>query len=87
VQDEAAGKSLNHEVWYALFAPTGTPPEALKRLRDAAAGVLAQPDLSERLRQLGYEVSPSSPEAMTERIRSDLAKWKLVVERAKVVLE
>jgi tripartite-type tricarboxylate transporter receptor subunit TctC len=87
LQDEAAGKSLTHEVWYALFAPTGTPPEALKRLREASAAVLAQPDLAERLRLLGYEVSPSSPEAMTERVKSDLAKWKLVVERAKVVLE
>lgn len=87
VQDAAGAAGLNHDVWYALFAPAGTPAEALRRLREAAATVLAQADLAERLRQLGYELAPSSPEALTERVKADLAKWKQVVERAHVVLE
>jgi tripartite-type tricarboxylate transporter receptor subunit TctC len=84
---ESGVQGVDHDVWYGLFAPTGTPPEVLKRLREATAAVLAQPDLAERLRLLGYELTPSTPEALGERLRTDLAKWKLVVERAHIVLE
>ena len=84
---ELGVQGVNHDVWYGLFAPAGTPPDVLKKLRDATAAVLAQPDLVERLRQAGYEVIPSSPEVLGERVRSDLQKWKQVVDRAKITLE
>ncbi|MCJ0762169.1 tripartite tricarboxylate transporter substrate binding protein [Variovorax terrae] len=80
-------RGVDHDVWYGLFAPAGTPPEVLKRLREATAAVLAQPELAERLRQLGYDLTPSTPEALSERVKTDLAKWKQVVERAKITLE
>jgi tripartite-type tricarboxylate transporter receptor subunit TctC len=84
---ELGVQGVNHDVWYGLFAPAGTPPDVLKKLRDATATVLAQPDLAERLRQAGYEVIPSSPEVLGERVKSDLQKWKLVVDRAKITVE
>jgi tripartite-type tricarboxylate transporter receptor subunit TctC len=86
VQEQGV-KDVNHDVWYGLFAPAGTPPDVLARLRDASAKVLAQPDLAKNLRELGYEVTPSTPEALGERVKADLAKWKQVVERAKITLD
>jgi tripartite-type tricarboxylate transporter receptor subunit TctC len=84
---EVGVKDVNHDVWYGLFAPAGTPPEVLKKLREATARVLAEPDLAKNLRDAGYEVVPSTPEALAERVKADLAKWKLVVERAQVTLD
>lgn len=84
---ELGVQGVNHDVWYGVFAPAGTPPDVLKKLRDATATVLAQPDLIERLRVAGYEVIPSSPEVLGDRVKSDLQKWKQVVERAKITLE
>ncbi|WP_288254777.1 tripartite tricarboxylate transporter substrate binding protein [uncultured Hydrogenophaga sp.] len=81
------GVGATHDLWYGLFATAGTPPEVLQRLREATATALAQADLVERLRQLGYEVTPSTPEALSERVKADLVKWKQVVERAKITLE
>jgi tripartite-type tricarboxylate transporter receptor subunit TctC len=81
------GVGATHDLWYGLFAPAGTPPDVLKRLREATASVLAQQDLVERLRQIGYEVTPSTPEVLADRVKSDLVKWKQVVERAKITLE
>jgi len=81
------GVDATHDLWYGLFAPAGTPPDVLRRLREATATVLAQPDLVERLRQLGYEVTPSTPQALSDRVKADLVKWKQVVERAKITLE
>jgi tripartite-type tricarboxylate transporter receptor subunit TctC len=80
-------QGVNHDVWYGLFAPRGTAPEVLKKLHEATAAALAQPDLVEKLRLAGYEVTPSSPEALGDRVKGDLAKWKQVVERAKITLE
>jgi tripartite-type tricarboxylate transporter receptor subunit TctC len=86
VQEQGV-KDVNHDVWYGLFAPAGTSPEVLKKLQVATARVLAEPDLQKNLRELGYEVTPSSPEALGERVKSDLAKWKVVVDRARITLD
>ena len=80
-------QGVNHDVWYGLFAPKGMAPEVLKKLHEATAAALAQPDLVEKLRLAGYEVTPSSPEALGDRVKGDLAKWKQVVDRAKITLE
>jgi tripartite-type tricarboxylate transporter receptor subunit TctC len=80
-------QGIDHDVWYGLFAPAGTPPEILRQLREATAAVLRQPELTERLRQAGYEVTPSTPEALSERLKTDLVKWKKVVDRANIALE
>lgn len=84
---ESGVQGVDHMLWYGLFAPVGTPPETLKRIREATATVLAQPDLADRLRMLGYEVTASTPEALTARVKADLTKWKQVVDRAQIVLE
>jgi len=86
VQEQGVN-GVNHDVWYGLLAPAGTPPEVLKKLQAATTKVLAEPDLVKNLRELGYEVTPSTPEQLGERVKSDLAKWKQVVERAKVTLD
>ena len=86
VQEQGV-KDVNHDVWYGLFAPAGTSPEVLKKLQVATAKVLAEPDLQKNLRELGYEVTPSTPEALGVRVKSDLAKWKVVVDRAKITLD
>jgi tripartite-type tricarboxylate transporter receptor subunit TctC len=84
---ELGVQGVNHDVWYGLFAPAGTPPEVLKKLHEASAMVLAQPDLVQNLRTAGYEVIPSTPQALGDRVKSDLAKWKQVVDRARITLE
>ncbi len=85
--EEQGVKGVNHDVWYGLFAPAGTPPEVLKKLGEATATVLAQPDLAASLRETGYEVTPSTPQALESRLKADLAKWKQVVERAHITLD
>lgn len=86
VQEQGV-KDVNHDVWYGLFAPAGTPPEVLKKLQAATAKVLAEPDLVKNLRDLGYEVTPGSPEQLEARVKTDLAKWKVVVDRANITLD
>ncbi|WP_291862862.1 tripartite tricarboxylate transporter substrate binding protein [Bradyrhizobium sp.] len=68
--------------WNALFAPAGTPPEITTALNQALQEVLAEPDVKKRLLELGIEAKASTPEEISARLRSDIDKWREVIEKA-----
>jgi tripartite-type tricarboxylate transporter receptor subunit TctC len=68
--------------WNALFAPAGTPPEIIKTLNDALRDILADPDVRKRLLELGIEARASTPQEISDRLRSDIDKWGKVIEKA-----
>lgn len=74
----------NYDVvsWNALFAPAGTPPEIVKTLNRALREILAEPDVKKRLLELGIEARASTPEEIAARLRSDIDKWRKVIEKA-----
>jgi tripartite-type tricarboxylate transporter receptor subunit TctC len=76
----------NYDVvsWNALFAPARTPPEIVKTLNSALRDILADADLKKRLIALGIEAKASSPEEISARLKSDIDKWRKVIERAKI---
>jgi len=68
--------------WNALFAPAGTPPEIVKTLNAALQDILADADVKKRLLELGIEAKAGSPEALADRLKSDIDKWQKVIEKA-----
>jgi tripartite-type tricarboxylate transporter receptor subunit TctC len=68
--------------WNALFAPAGTPPEIVKTLNQALTEVLAEPDVKGRLLELGIEARASTPEEISGRLKSDIDRWRKVIESA-----
>jgi tripartite-type tricarboxylate transporter receptor subunit TctC len=68
--------------WNALFAREGTPQEAIDVLGKGLREALAQPDIRARLLELGIEASASTPAELSERLKSDIARWSAVIERA-----
>ena len=74
----------NYDVvsWNALFAPLGTPPEIVKTLNQALREVLADAEVKSRLLDLGIEAKASSPEEISGRLKSDIDKWRKVIETA-----
>jgi tripartite-type tricarboxylate transporter receptor subunit TctC len=67
--------------WFGLVAPAGTPPEIVGRLNAAFVKALSDPAAIEKIRVLGAEPAPSSPEAFAKFIRSESAKWgKLIAD-------
>jgi tripartite-type tricarboxylate transporter receptor subunit TctC len=76
----------NYDVvsWNALFAPQRTPPEIVDRLNGALRDILADAELKKRLLTLGIEARASTPEEISTRLRSDIDKWRQVIEKAKI---
>jgi len=74
----------NYDVvsWNALFAPAGTPPEIVNILNRALQEILAEADVKKRLLELGIEARASTPEEISARLKSDIDKWRAVIEKA-----
>jgi tripartite-type tricarboxylate transporter receptor subunit TctC len=68
--------------WNALFAPAGTPTEAIAKLNAALHEILAEPDVKRQLLELGIQAKASSPEEIAARLRADIEKWRAVIEKA-----
>ncbi len=67
--------------WFGLVAPAGTSPEIVNTLNAAFVKALSDPAAIEKIRVLGAEPAPSTPEAFAKFIQSESAKWgKLIAE-------
>ena len=68
--------------WNALFAPAATPPEIIKTLNGALQDILSDADVKKRLLELGIEAKASTPQEISARLKSDIDKWRQVIEKA-----
>jgi tripartite-type tricarboxylate transporter receptor subunit TctC len=68
--------------WYGMMAPAGTPKEIVNLLQREVAKALKQPDIVERLSQLGLDGVGSTPEEHAAQIKSDLVRWAKIVKAA-----
>jgi tripartite-type tricarboxylate transporter receptor subunit TctC len=70
--------------WNGVAAPAKTPRPVIERLNREVNAALADPEVRKRLSALGVEVRPGTPEALRELLVSEIAKWRAVIERAKI---
>jgi tripartite-type tricarboxylate transporter receptor subunit TctC len=70
--------------WNALAAPARTPKAVVERLNREVRTAVAAPEVRQRLQELGVETRASTPEELRAHLVSEMAKWKLVIERAKI---
>jgi tripartite-type tricarboxylate transporter receptor subunit TctC len=66
--------------WSGLFAPAGTPKEAVGRIAGEIAKILRAPGLKERFFAQGAEPVGNTPDEFAAFVRSEISKWKKVVE-------
>src|SRR5262245_11807925 len=81
---EAGFPGFELEAWVALFAPAGTPPEAINRLTAAAKEALASPEAMEKIRTTGMTQRYLPPAELDGLVRADLAYWSKVITSAKI---
>jgi tripartite-type tricarboxylate transporter receptor subunit TctC len=79
---EAGYPEVEGSSWTAVVVPAGTPKEIITQLNRMMVGILAQPDLQERLAVLGFEAVGSSPEQCDAFFRTEMAKWSKVIRAA-----
>jgi tripartite-type tricarboxylate transporter receptor subunit TctC len=79
---EAGISGFDVTSWNALFAPKGTADPIVQKLNATLKEILATEDIKARLLDLGIEAHSETPAELTERLRSDIEKWRAVIEKA-----
>jgi len=77
-------KDFEITAWFGFMAPAGTPKAIVDQLSKDVAMVLAIPDVNKRISEMATEVVGSTPEAYAAFIKSETAKWKEVIIKAKM---
>ncbi len=81
---EAGVPGYEASAWNGVAAPAKTPNAIIDRLNKEIRAAVAAPEVKQRLQYLGVDARASSPESLRELLISETAKWKAVVERAKI---
>jgi tripartite-type tricarboxylate transporter receptor subunit TctC len=73
--------------WGAVLAPLNTPTGIVDRLSREIAGIMKQPDVQAKFRDLGSEPVGSTPAELGERIQHDVAQWSRVIHDAGITAD
>jgi tripartite-type tricarboxylate transporter receptor subunit TctC len=83
--DEAGLPGFYGSLWHGLWAPKGTPPEVIAKLEAAVKQALADPEVKQRLADLGQEIVPvaqQTPAALAAYQQAEMDKWFPIVKAA-----
>jgi len=68
--------------WFGLMAPAGTPAAIVERLHRDTVKVLAQPDVSRKMNDLGLDVIGGTPAEFAAAIERETPRWARVIRQA-----
>ena len=81
---EAGVPGYEASAWNGVAAPLKTPKPIIDRLNREINAAVVVPEVRQRLLALGVDPRGSTPEALHALLVSETAKWKKVVEAAKI---
>jgi tripartite-type tricarboxylate transporter receptor subunit TctC len=88
--DEAGLPNFHMTLWSGLWVPKGTPKEIIAKLNKAALDALADPVVKKQLENLGLQMPPadkSTPEALGDWQKAEIAKWWPMIKAANVKVD
>ena len=86
-QMSATLPEFEYATWYAMYAPLATPPALVERINQALTRALKNPALTNKVEAAGTELRAGSAEEVMQWTQRDAAKWRRVIQDAKITLE
>jgi tripartite-type tricarboxylate transporter receptor subunit TctC len=77
---EAGVPGYESGVWFGLLVPAGTPRDIVAKLNAEAVKGTKSPEFVKRMTDLGYNIIGSTPEQMTEMLKTELNTWGPIVK-------
>jgi tripartite-type tricarboxylate transporter receptor subunit TctC len=68
--------------WQGMVFPAGTPQDLTDRWHRGIVEVVGSPDMRKRLAAMSFEPVTNSPQEFSALIRSEIQKWRKVIEGA-----
>jgi tripartite-type tricarboxylate transporter receptor subunit TctC len=84
---EAGVKAYEMALWQGVFVPAGTPTAIVQTLNNTILKILDTPEMKERFIKAGVQVAPLNTQQFADLYSSDIARWKVVIEKAKIKLD
>lgn len=84
---EAGVKGYEMTLWQGVFVPAGTPSAIISSLNATILKFLDSPEVKERFLKAGVQIAPMNTQQFTDLYNSDIARWKVVIEKAKIKLD
>ena len=73
--------------WYALFAPAKTPQPIIARLNKELNLILNDKATEKKIEDQGAEVETGTPEQLKNLVKSEVVRWKKLVDSAKITVD
>jgi tripartite-type tricarboxylate transporter receptor subunit TctC len=84
---EAGVKGYEMALWQGVFVPAGTPQAIIKALNNSVLKILETPEMKDRFQKAGVQIAPMNTQQFSDLYFSDIARWKVVIEKAKIKLD
>lgn len=88
--DEQGFKGFEIKVWHGMYAPKGTPPEAMQALTRALQAGLQDPVVRQRILDLSADLVPmekASSESLHQHLQAETQRWGRVIGAAGVQVQ
>lgn len=82
--DEIGIKNEDAETMIGVFVPAGTPQAVVATLQKQIAAIVKLPDVKARLLNFGIVPDGDSSADFAAYVKSEIAKWKRVIENGKI---
>jgi tripartite-type tricarboxylate transporter receptor subunit TctC len=76
---EAGVQGFETSVWFGVAVPAGTPKETIARLNAEIVKGAKAADFVTSMRNLGYDITTSTPEEMAQIIKTEIQRWGPIV--------
>ena len=81
---ESGGPNVEMRPWAAMVAVAGTPAPIILQLHDDIISALTSADVRARIDAAGFEMTPSTPQGLRERVDADIALYLPLVREGRV---
>jgi tripartite-type tricarboxylate transporter receptor subunit TctC len=77
-----SGIDIDVPLWFALYAPAGTPAPTLTKLRAVVVQSLSTPEAAQKMKVLGLVPAPSQPQEQLALQRKETQMWEKGVKQS-----
>jgi tripartite-type tricarboxylate transporter receptor subunit TctC len=84
---EAGVSGYNFISWFGVVMPAATNASIVNKVNHELVAVLQDPEMQQRVRAAGGDPMPTSPEKMTEIIRTEIEKTGQIIRSAGIKLD
>ncbi|MEQ1807634.1 MAG: tripartite tricarboxylate transporter substrate-binding protein, partial [Burkholderiaceae bacterium] len=81
---EAGAPDVEMHPWAALVAVAGTPPRVLVQLQRDIVAALMTAQVRSQADHAGFEITPSTPQALRERIAADTKLYAPLISEGRI---